>query len=98
MSPDIMNGSGDTEAHQTSIEQSLRAAWNALPDSLLESLIESMPRRMEACLWSPVTISPRPGSARGRECELLLSSTFQYLLCSVHRVLLHDFSMARSRL
>ena len=50
MFPDVMNGSGDTEAHRTNIEQCLQAAWNALPDSLFESLIESMPRRMEACI------------------------------------------------
>lgn len=50
MFPDIMNGSGNTEEHRVKIGECLQAAWRALPDSLFESLIESMPQRVAACI------------------------------------------------
>jgi len=50
MFPDIMNVKGETEQDRTNVEEALSKAWDALPDSLFESLIESMPRRIEACI------------------------------------------------
>jgi transposase len=41
---DIMNATGETEQDCTNVEEALSKAWDALPDSLFESLIESMPR------------------------------------------------------
>jgi hypothetical protein len=45
---DIINAKGETEQDHINIEEALSKAWDALPDSLFESLIESMPRRIEA--------------------------------------------------
>jgi hypothetical protein len=50
MFPDIMDGSGDSEEQIQKIEECLQVAWKALPDSLFDSLIESMPRRVAACI------------------------------------------------
>jgi hypothetical protein len=47
---DIMNVIGETEQDCINVEKALLKAWDALPDSLFESLIESMPRRIEACI------------------------------------------------
>jgi hypothetical protein len=47
---DIMDGSGSSEEDIQRIEECLQAAWSALPKSLFDSLIESMPRRMEPCI------------------------------------------------
>jgi transposase len=50
MFPDIINAKGETEQDRKNVEEALSKAWDALPDSLFESLIESMPRRIEACI------------------------------------------------
>jgi hypothetical protein len=50
MFPDVMNGTRDTEEARKNIEECLQAAWKALSDDLFESLIESMPRRVAACI------------------------------------------------
>jgi hypothetical protein len=50
MFPDVMNGKGDTEEARKNIEECLQAAWKALSNDLFESLIESMPRRVAACI------------------------------------------------
>ena len=44
----IINAIGEIEQDRTNVEEALSKAWDALPDSLFESLIESMPRRIEA--------------------------------------------------
>jgi hypothetical protein len=48
MFPDIINAKGETEQDRINVEEALSKAWDALPNSLFESLIESMPRRIEA--------------------------------------------------
>ena len=50
MYPEIMKNTSETEEARTELEQTLQSAWDALPDSLFESLIESMPRRIQALL------------------------------------------------
>jgi hypothetical protein len=50
MFPGVMNGTEDTEEIRKNIEDCLKATWDALPDSLFESLIESTPRRVAACI------------------------------------------------
>ena len=48
MFPDIINTTGETEQDRINVEEALSKAWDALPESLSESLIESMPRRVKA--------------------------------------------------
>jgi hypothetical protein len=48
MFPDIINATGETEQDRKNVEEALSTAWDALPNSLFESLIESMPRRIKA--------------------------------------------------
>jgi hypothetical protein len=48
MFPDIINATGEIEQDRKNVEEALSIAWNILPDSLFESLIESMPRRIKA--------------------------------------------------
>jgi len=50
MFPDIIDSSGKTEENIQKIKECLQVAWKALPDSLLDSLIESMPQRITACI------------------------------------------------
>ena len=50
MFPDIMSGGGKTEEDIQKVEECLKAAWDALPDSLFESLIKSMKARMDMCI------------------------------------------------
>jgi hypothetical protein len=45
---DIINVTGEIEQDRTNVEEALSKAWDALPDSLFEPLIESMPRRIKA--------------------------------------------------
>ena len=44
MFPEIMSGSGKSGRYK--VEECLKAAWEALDESLFEELIESMPRRI----------------------------------------------------
>ena len=50
MYPKVMKDTSETKEARTELEQALQSAWDALPDSLFESLIESMPRRIQALL------------------------------------------------
>ena len=50
MFPDIMNGGGELEEDIRKVEECLIAAWDALPSTLFDSLIESMPRRISECI------------------------------------------------
>ena len=50
MFPEVMNGTGDTEEHRNKIRECLQAAWSALPQTLFDSLIESIPARVTACI------------------------------------------------
>jgi hypothetical protein len=50
MFPEFWNISGESEADIKAMEEALCAAWETLPDSLFESLIESMPSRIATCI------------------------------------------------
>jgi hypothetical protein len=50
MFPDIWNYKSDEVAKLRVMEVALRMAWDALPDSLFESLVDSMPCRIKACI------------------------------------------------
>ena len=50
MYPEIMRNTSYTEDTCTELEDILKSAWDALPDSLFESLFRSMPRRVKACI------------------------------------------------
>jgi hypothetical protein len=50
MYPDLWNGKGTSEADLQVLEEGLCKAWDALPNSLFESLVESMPDRIAACI------------------------------------------------
>jgi len=41
--------SGKLEKDLEALENALIEAWDALPDSLFESLVKSMPKRVKAC-------------------------------------------------
>ena len=47
---DIIDSSGVSEEHIEKIEECLQVAWKALPDSLFDSLIESILQRIAACI------------------------------------------------
>lgn len=50
MFPDIMNGGGESQEDIEEVEECLKAAWAALPDSLFQTLIESMAKRIKMCI------------------------------------------------
>jgi hypothetical protein len=50
MFPEIMNGSGETEEDIRKVEECLKAAWDALPNTLFEDLIRSMEKRIKMCI------------------------------------------------
>ena len=50
MYPKVMKNTSETEEACTELENALKSAWDALPESLFESLIEGMPRRIQALL------------------------------------------------
>ena len=47
---EIMNYLRESKEDWANLEEALKVAWEALPNSLFESLIESMPWRIEACI------------------------------------------------
>jgi hypothetical protein len=50
MFPGIWESNGESEEDLKNLEEALCTAWDALPNSLFESLVESMPRRIQACI------------------------------------------------
>jgi transposase len=50
MYPELWNSTGESGAELDALEEALCKAWEALPDSLFESLISSMGRRIKACI------------------------------------------------
>ena len=50
MFPEIMNGGGQSEEDIKRVEDCLKAAWNALPNTLFEDLIRSMESRIKMCI------------------------------------------------
>ena len=50
MFPEVIESTGKSEEDIKAVEKALKAAQNALPDSLFELLVESIERRIEACI------------------------------------------------
>ena len=50
MFPDIMSSRGKAEEDIQKVEECLKAAWDALPNSLFKGLIKSMKARMDMCI------------------------------------------------
>jgi hypothetical protein len=50
MFPEVWAAKGKTEQDRENIEEALKKAWLALPDELFEELVQSMPRRINACI------------------------------------------------
>ena len=50
MFPDIMQGGGKSEEDIKKVEECLKAAWEALPNSLFEGYIRSMKQRIDMCI------------------------------------------------
>ena len=50
MYPDVMKNTSFVDEAREELEEALKSAWNALPDSLFESLLHSMPKRVKACI------------------------------------------------
>jgi hypothetical protein len=47
---EVMESIGKSEEDIKAVEEALKAAWDALPNSLFKSLVKSMERRIEACI------------------------------------------------
>ena len=50
MFPEVINAKGESEEDQKNLEEALKAAWLAIPDSFFDVLVESMPARIQACI------------------------------------------------
>jgi hypothetical protein len=50
MFPEVWAAKGKTEQDRENMEEALKKAWLALPDELFEELVQSMPRRINACI------------------------------------------------
>ena len=50
MYPELMKSTSYTEETRTELGEALKVCWNAVPTTFFESLLESMPRRVKACL------------------------------------------------
>ena len=48
--PELLGATGKSEADIEALIQALREAWDALPESLFQSLIKSMKSRVQACV------------------------------------------------
>ena len=49
MHPELEHVTGKSEEDIQELERALIEAWEALPDSLFENLVKSMPKRVKAC-------------------------------------------------
>ncbi len=50
MFPDLWNSNGKSEEDYTAIEEALKEAWAMIPVSFFEELVESMEKRVQACI------------------------------------------------
>ena len=50
MFPDLWKSDGKSEEDRTAMEEALKEAWATIPVSFFESLVESMERRVQACI------------------------------------------------
>ena len=50
MFSNIMSSGGKSEEDIQKVEECLKAAWEALPNSLFEGYIKSMKKRMDICI------------------------------------------------
>jgi len=50
MFPDLIAGTGESEEDRKSLEEALKAVWEAFPDDFFESLVASIPDRIQACI------------------------------------------------
>jgi transposase len=50
MFPKVINVKGDLEEDRSNLKEALKEAWLALSNSLFKSLVESIPRRIKACI------------------------------------------------
>jgi hypothetical protein len=50
MFPELWNSDGKSEADRTAMEEALKEAWGTIPVSFFEELVESMERRVQACI------------------------------------------------
>jgi transposase len=50
MFPDLWKSNGKSEEDRIAMEEALKEAWATIPVSFFEELIESMPRRIQACI------------------------------------------------
>jgi hypothetical protein len=48
MFPELWNRGGESEEDLQALKRALCTTWDALPNSLFESLVESMPTRIKA--------------------------------------------------
>jgi DDE superfamily endonuclease len=49
---EIMSGGGQSEEDIEQVQECLKAAWNALPNSLFQKLVESMEKRIKDCIMA----------------------------------------------
>jgi hypothetical protein len=50
MFPAVMACKSKSEDDRQRLESCLQAAWDTIPQEFFDTLIESMPRRIEACI------------------------------------------------
>ena len=50
MFPELWQSNGKSEEDRTAMEEALKEAWATIPVSFFENLVESMERRVQACI------------------------------------------------
>ena len=50
MFPKVMNAKGELEEDKKALKEALKATWLTILNSFFESLVESMPNRIKACI------------------------------------------------